>query len=163
LVACLVLALVPTLASCGDNGKARSVTRDTTASAGAKMTASAQPHTFIPPPADAIVTMRRFSPVSLMWQSVFVQPDGNGLLTSLIGETAGAPHRRFHLSARQLATLRRLITAAKPVKTGPSSRGDYLYTLHIAGEASVSFEGSMPTRLRQLVDFLSALMLTYCC
>jgi hypothetical protein len=168
---CLVLVIAPTLASCGGNGEARAVTRHRTApaevpsttSAQARTTASAQPHTFIPPPADAIVTMRRFSPVSLMWQVVFVEPDGNGLLTSLIGETAGAPHRRFHLSMGQLATLRRLIAAAKPVKPGPSKPGDYLYTLHLAGEAPISFEGPIPGRLHQLVNFLGALMLTYCC
>jgi hypothetical protein len=61
--------------------------------------ASERAHTFIPPPANAIVSMRRFSPVSPMWQTIFVQPDGHGLLTSRIGETGGAPHRPFQLSA----------------------------------------------------------------
>ena len=107
--------------------------------------------------------MRRFSPVSLMWQTVFVQPDGRGLLTSLIGETGGAPHRAFRLPASQLATLRRLIAGARSVKPRPSRPGDYLYTLHIPGEAQFSFEGPMPSRLSALINFLDGLTLTYCC
>jgi hypothetical protein len=162
---CLLAGLA--LVGCGANGKPRAVARTTTASVPTPVLptqpASARAHTFISPPADAIVTMRRFSPVSLMWQSIFVQPDGHGLLTSLIGETAGAPHRAFRLSASQLATLRRLIAAAKSVKPGPSKSGDYLYTLHIPGEAQFSFEGPMPRRLTALVNFLDGLTLTYCC
>lgn len=155
------------LAGCGTHTKSSTSARRTTAAtpttAASAHTASPQAHKFIPPPANAIVAMRRFSPVSLMWQTVFVQPDGHGLLTSLIGETGGAPHRPFQLSASQLAKLRRLIAAAKSVKPGPSKPGDYLYTLHIPGEAQISFEGPMPGRLRALVNFLDGLTLTYCC
>ena len=107
--------------------------------------------------------MRWFSPVSLMWQTIFVEPDGHGLLTSLVGETAGAPHRGFQLSAAQLARLRGLIASAKSVKPRPSKAGDYLYTLHIPGEAQMSFEGPMPRRLSALVDYLDGLTLAYCC
>jgi hypothetical protein len=107
--------------------------------------------------------MRRFSLVTLTWQTVFVEPHGHGLLTTLIGELAGAPHRPFQLSARQLATLRGVIAAAKSVKPGASKRGDYLYTLHIPGESAMSLEGPVPVRLRALIDFLSGLMFTYCC
>jgi hypothetical protein len=160
-LACLALV------SCGAKDQPRATVRSSTTAVPtpvlAAPPASAHAHTFIPPPANAIVTMRRFSPVSLMWQTIFVQPNGHGLLTSLIGETAGAPHRAFRLSASQLATLRRLIARAKSVKPGPSKPGDYLYTLHIPGEAQVSFEGPMPGRLRALVDFLDELTLTYCC
>jgi len=139
------------------------VTQTTTADATENTTAAVQAHKFIPPPANAIVSMRRFSPVSLMWQTVFVQPAGNGLLTTLIGEIGGAPHRAFRLTAGQLAILRRLIAAARSVKPGPSTAGPYLYSLHIAGEKPVSMEGPLPSRLNQLVNFLNDLMLTYCC
>ena len=49
------------------------------------------------------------------------------------------------------------------MKPGPSRSGDYLYTLHIPGEAPTSFEGPMPKRLGALVNFLDGLTLTYCC
>jgi hypothetical protein len=151
----LCLAVVPTLSSCGGNSQPRAVTRTATA--------SVQAHTFIPPPANAIVTMRRFSTKGLTWQSIYVQPDGKALLTSLIGETAGAPHRPFQLSADQLATLRRLITAARSARPGPSRPGLYQYSLHIAGERLMSLEGPMPRALAKLVNFLGHLMLIYCC
>jgi hypothetical protein len=160
-VVCVLVGLA--LASCGGTtAEPRTVARNTTSSAGTHTT-SARAHTFVPPPADAIVTMRRFSPVSLMWQTIFVRPDGHGLLTTLIGETAGAPHRPFQLTGNQLARLRRLIAAARSVKPGPSRPGDYLYTLHIPGEAPMSLEGPMPARLGALVSFLDGLTLTYCC
>jgi hypothetical protein len=155
------------LASCGANAQPHTVALSTTTAppvAGAPSSAaSKRAHTFIAPPADAIVTMRRFSPVSLMWQTIFVEPDGRGLLTSLIGETAGAPHRGFRLSPPQLARLRRLIAGARTVRPGPGKPGDYLYTLHIRGEAQLSFEGPMPRRLSALVDYLDGLTLAYCC
>lgn len=159
------------LAACGRSGKPQPAARSTTVTetqtiAGAETqntTARIQAHKFIPPPANAIVSMRRFSPVSLMWQTIFVRPDGNGLLTSLIGEIGGAPHKAFRLSAGQLATLRRLLAATRSVKPGPSRSGPYLYSLHIAGATPISVEGPMPMRLTQLVNFLNGLMLTYCC
>lgn len=166
-IACPVICLA--LASCGSTATPRTVTRVTNASDGpaaASVTArkaAARAHTFVPPPANAIVSMRRFSPESLMWQTVFVRPDGSGLLTSLIGETAGAPHRAFQLSAHQLATLRRLIAAARSSRAGPGRPGPYLYTLHLPGKATMSLEGPMPARLRALLDFLDGLTLTYCC
>ena len=166
-VACSVMCLA--LVSCGGAANSRSATRPTTAAAGpaaaslATRKAAVRAHTFIPPPANAIVSMRRFSPVSLMWQTVFVRPDGSGLLTSLIGETAGAPHRSFRLSSHQLATLRRLIATARSVKPGPSRPGPFLYTLHLPGEATMSLEGPMPKRIGALLNFLDGLTLTYCC
>jgi hypothetical protein len=159
---CLLIAL--TLASCGGSDKPPvQRAQTTTADATTTPTARAQAHTFVPPPANAIVYMRRFSPVSLMWQTIFVQPNGRGLLTSLIGETAGAPHRAFRLSASELVALRRLLAAARAVKPGPSKAGPYLYSLHIAGEAPFSMEGPIPTRLNHLVNYLGDLMLNYCC
>lgn len=155
LVPTVCLAVVLTLASCGGNGGPRSVARTATA--------SVQAHTYIPPPANAIVTMRRFSTIGMTWQSIYVQPDGNALLTSLIGETAGAPHRHFRLTAAQLATLRRLIAAARSVKPGPSRSGLYQYSLHIAREPLMSLEGSMPRPLAKLVNFLDGLILARCC
>lgn len=167
LLAALCLLAALGLAGCGAKAASRTVTRSSTAVVPTPVLptqpASAQAHKFIPPPADAIVTMRRFSPVSLTWQSVFVEPNGYGLLTSLIGETAGAPHRAFQLPATQLARLRRLIAGARSVRPGPSRAGDYLYTLHIHGEAQFSFEGPIPKRLAALVNFLDGLTLTYCC
>lgn len=107
--------------------------------------------------------MRRFSPVSEMWQSVFVRPDGSGVLTSLIGEIAGAPQRHFRLSSSRLERLRHLIATARDVRSRVSGPGDYVYSLHIGGEPPLSLEGKLPKRLSPLVAFLGKLMLTYCC
>lgn len=159
-IVCLSAGL--TLAGCGTTTKRQTATRRTTISAAPQIRA-ARAHTFIAPPANAIVSMRRFSPTSLMWQTIFVRPNGSGLLTTLIGEEAGAPHRPFHLSPRQLASLRRLIAAARPSKPGPSRPGPYLYTLHIPGKAAFSLEGPMPKPLHALVAFLDGLTLAYCC
>lgn len=159
-IACLLVGV--TLASCGATAHPRTVTRLTTTSASAR-TAAVRAHKFIPPPANAIVSMRRFSPQSLMWQTIFVRPDGSGLLTTLIGETAGAPHRAFQLSASQLATLRRLIAGARSARPGPGKPAAYFYTLRIPGKAQMGLEGPMPKRLGALVNFLDALTLTYCC
>jgi hypothetical protein len=160
MIACLFAGLA--LGGCGATAKRQTVTRSTTLSEAPQVRA-AHAHTFIAPPANAIVSMRRFSPTSLMWQTIFVRPNGSGLLTTLIGETAGAPHRPFQLSARQLASLRRLIAGARSSKPGPGRPGPYLYTLHIPGKATESLEGPMPKPLHALISFLDGLTLTYCC
>jgi hypothetical protein len=159
-IVCLSAALA--LSGCGGAAERQTVTRRNTISAAPQIRA-ARAHTFIAPPANAIVSMRRFSPTSLMWQTIFVRPNGSGLLTTLIGEEAGAPHRPFQLSARQLASLRRLVEAARSAKPGPSRPGPFLYTVHLPGEATFSLEGPMPKPLHALVAFLDGLTLTYCC
>jgi hypothetical protein len=160
LLVCLFAGLV--LGGCGGTTARQTVTRSMTISEAPQVRA-AHAHTFIAPPANALVSMRRFSPTSLMWQTVFVRPNGSGLLTTLIGETAGAPHRPFQLSPDQLASLRRLIAGARSSKPGPSKPGPYLYTLHIPGKATLSLEGPMPKPLHELISFLDRLTLTYCC
>lgn len=159
-VVCLLAGFF--LVGCGATARRPTVTRQTTISEAPQVRA-ARAHTFTPPPANAIVSMRRFSPTSLMWQTIFVRPNGTGLLTTLIGEEAGAPHRSFQLSPRQLTSLRRLIEAAGPAKPGPGKPGPYIYTLHFPGKPALSLEGPMPKPLGALVNFLDGLTLTYCC
>ena len=112
----------------------------------------------------AMVWMRQYSPLSLDWQAVAVSPTGKGELTTLIGEISGAERTSFKLPARQLASLRRLLAAARgdkpPAKLVASAEQ---YTLHIPGRGSEVVEGPAPGQLRRLIAFLSALMTTYCC
>jgi hypothetical protein len=70
-----VLVLLVALGGCGSKSRSHAATTSTTTAAG---TARPRAGTFIRIPADAIVSMRRFSPKSLMWQTVFVRPDGTG-------------------------------------------------------------------------------------
>ena len=98
-----------------------------------------------------------------MWQNVVVRRDGSGILTTLIGEIAGALQKGFRLSPSQLAHLRHLIVQAEPVTPPDTAAANYLYTLHIGGRPSEKIQGPMPRALAQLVTFLSNLMLTYCC
>jgi hypothetical protein len=112
----------------------------------------------------ALVTMRQYSPESLLWQTVSVRADGSALLTTLIGEISGAIRKPFQLSPDQAARLRRLVTAARPVArpvSGEPRAG--LYTLHISGMPSANIQGRMPKPLGGLVRFLSGLMLAHCC
>ncbi len=112
----------------------------------------------------ALVTMRQYSPESLLWQTVSVRADGSALLTTLIGEISGAIRKPFRLPPDQTARLRRLVAAARPVAR-PAS-GDpraELYTLHISGMPSANIQGRMPKPLAALVHFLSGLMLSQCC
>lgn len=122
-----------------------------------------QQRSYIKPPADAVVTLRRFTPVSLMWQSVFVRPDRSGVLTSLIGEVGGAPQRKFRLSSSQFGRLSHLVAVARHVQHGVSGSGDYIYYLRIGREPLRSFQGKIPVQVRPLFSFLGGLMLTYCC
>ena len=115
-------------------------------------------------PGHPLVRMRVYSPESLMWQTVWVQRDGAGVLTTLIGEQVGARQRPFQLPLRQTALLRRLVAAARGV--APPRHPDpkaTLYTLTISGEPSENVQGSMAKPLAGLVNFLSGLTLTYCC
>ncbi len=112
----------------------------------------------------ALVTMRQYSPESLMWQTVSVNADGGALLTTLIGEISGAIRKSFRLPPGQAAVLRRLVAAARRAATPADSdpRAE-LYTLHISGRPAANIQGRMPKPLAALVRFLSALMLTHCC
>lgn len=107
--------------------------------------------------------MRRLSPKSLMWQTVFVRRDRTGVLISLIGEISGAPQRSFRLGDAQFGELSHLVAAARAVKVRSSGAGDYLYTLRIGGQPAANLEGRMPPRLAALVAYLGGLMSTYCC
>lgn len=87
------------------------------------------------------------------------------MLTTLIGEISGARRTWFQLSAPQTARLRRLVAAARsmpPSRPGIAPRAE-LYTLHISGERSENIQGPMARPLASLVNYLSGLMLTYCC
>jgi len=99
-----------------------------------------------------------------MWQTVWVKSDGSGVLTTLIGEQVGARQRPFRLPAGQAGLLRRLVTAARgvppPRHTDPKAT---LYTLAISGKPSENVQGAMAAPLAALVNFLSGLMLNYCC
>jgi hypothetical protein len=98
-----------------------------------------------------------------MWQSIFIRRDGTGVLTSLVGEISGAPQRPFRLPRGQFVKLRRLIAGARTARRGANRPGDYIYSLHIAGQPPLGLEGPMPRQLSSLVGFLGNLMLSYCC
>jgi hypothetical protein len=111
-----------------------------------------------------LVTLRQYSPESLLWQVVAVQANGRGVLTTLIGEITGAVRTSFQLPAPQVAVLRRLVAGARSVRPPPRSDPHAVfYTLHISGGTAANIQGRMPKRLAALVHFLSALMQTYCC
>jgi hypothetical protein len=113
---------------------------------------------------DALVTMREYSPESLLWQTVSVNANGAAVLTTLIGEQTGATQKSFQLSARQAAALRRLVAGARTVRPPrPNDPRATLYTLHIAGLPAENLEGRTPPRLTALATFLANLMLTECC
>lgn len=113
---------------------------------------------------DALVTMREYSPESLLWQTVSVSSNGAAVLTTLIGEQTGATQKPFRLSPRQAATLRRLVAGARTVTPPrPSDPHAVLYTLHIAGLPAENLQGRTPQALTALTDFLSDLMLSQCC
>lgn len=127
-------------------------------------TASRAATAFVTQPRRAIVSMRAYSPESLMWQTVSLSADGSGILTTLIGEISGAERRSFRLPARQASTLRRLVTRARPVPqpTAHDPRAE-LYSVRIAGAPSKTVQGRARAQLEALVRFLSGLMQTYCC
>lgn len=100
----LVIALMLlVLTACGSNVRVRIPERHARSSA---------PTAYGVPPA-ALVTMRQFSPESLLWQTVSLQTSGRGLLTTLIGEISGAVQKPFRLTGRQVTALRRLVTGAR--------------------------------------------------
>jgi hypothetical protein len=150
------LLLVVAITACGSNGRTSSQQTTTRASSQGAVSYSVE--------RGALVTMRQYSPESLLWQTVLVRADGSALLTTLIGEISGAIRKPFQLSPDQAARLRRLVTAARPVARPVSGepRAE-LYTLHISGMPSANIQGRMPKPLGGLVRFLSGLMLAHCC
>jgi hypothetical protein len=112
----------------------------------------------------ALVWMRQYSTESLLWQTVSISPTGSGELTTLIGEIAGAKRTSFKLPASGMASLRRLLAAARGVKP-PATHvlTAELYSLHVAHLPSEAIQGPAPPQLRRLIVFLSALMTNYCC
>jgi hypothetical protein len=110
-----------------------------------------------------MVTMRALAK-SMLWQTVFVRRDGQGMLTTLIGEVGGALQKPFQLSAGQLVKLRGLIAQARPIPPPKNyAIGPDLYTLHVSGQPAENLSGQLPRPLAALVQFLGNLMLTYCC
>jgi len=148
--------------ACGGSG--RPATRSTTSPATTRRPAR---NTAFLRPASALVSMRQYSPQSLIWQTVWVNATGAGVVTTLVGETVGATQKRFQLSVAQAAHLRQLVAAARaaqPPAAGGSPTGPgYIYTLHIAGRPTLNIQGATAEPLSALVDFLNGLMLTYCC
>jgi hypothetical protein len=69
---------------------------------------------------------------------------------ALIGEIAGAKRTSFKLPARDLASLRRLLAAARGVKA-PAKHvlTAELYSLHIARLPSEAIQGPAPARQQQ--------------
>jgi hypothetical protein len=125
------IALVLAVAACG-SASTQSHTRMTTIVRAAPTTRHKA--VFLRPPADTIVQMRQLAR-SLLWQTVFVRRNGQGVLTSLMGEIGGAPQRSFRLPPDQLAKLRRLIAAARTIPPpADETMGAELYTLHIPGD-----------------------------
>jgi hypothetical protein len=158
------IAFVIAIALVGCGGAHHS-SRANVPAAGAQTTPAT---THIPPAlptSGVLVAMRRFSPKSLLWQTVVVRPDGTGAVTGLIGESAGATQKSFRLSGSHLATLRRLIAAASHARSGQAGRGrpEYIYTLNVPGRKSRSAGGSMSMPLAQVVNFLNRLISRYCC
>ncbi|HEX4010110.1 MAG TPA: hypothetical protein VHX62_08885 [Solirubrobacteraceae bacterium] len=112
----------------------------------------------------SLVWMRQYSPESLMWQTVSVFSTGRAELTTLIGEIAGAERRPFRISPRQVTRLRRLLAVSRAAKIPVQhDLRATLYTLHVSGRTSVILQGTIPTRMKPLVGFLTGLMSAYCC
>ena len=156
----LLVASVAVLAGCGGSapGHTRTATTSTSATTTTAQTADYEIES------SALVTMRQFSPESLLWQTVSLSPSGRGVLTTLIGEVSGAIRKPFRLPARQARILRQLVALARTVK--PPAQSDpraELYTLYITGQPSANIEGRAPKRLTSLIHFLAGLMMTYCC
>ena len=108
--------------------------------------------------------MRQFSPQSLLWQAISIQPDGHVLLTTIIGEIAGAQRRRLTLPPSQTAKLRRLVAAARRVAPPrPHNPQAQLYTLTLPGLPAESLQGTTPPALTALTGYLSGLMFNDCC
>lgn len=150
------LPFVIAITACGSNGHGSTQQTTTRASSQTAVSYSVE--------RGALVTMREYSPESLLWQTVSVRADGSALLTTLIGEISGAIRKPFQLPPDQTARLRRLVAAARPVAR-PAS-GDpraQLYTLHISGMPSANIQGRTPKPLAALISFLSDLMLAHCC
>ena len=125
------------------------------------MSASDPTFTYLP---GALVTMRQFSPQSLLWQTISVQPSGHAQLTTLIGEIAGAVRKRFVLPAAQAAKVRQLVRAARTVAPPrPHDPQAQLYTLTLPGLPAESLQGTTPPALTALTGYLSGLMFNYCC
>jgi hypothetical protein len=150
------LLLLAVLTGCGSGRHATAHKTTARASSARHVAFSVQP--------PALVTLRQYSPESLLWQVVSVKAGGKGVLTTLIGEITGAVRKSFQLPAPQAAVLRRLVADARSVRPPPrSDPRAVFYTLHISGGAAANIQGRMPRRLAALVHFLSGLMLTYCC
>jgi hypothetical protein len=152
-----VLASILLVAGCGGSSGRRTRTASTTAVTDTQTAGYAVERS-------ALVTMRQFSPESLLWQEVSLAPDGAGVLTTLIGEVSGATRKDFRLPARQGALMRRLVararTVAPPARSNPRAE---LYTLYITGEPSANIQGPARKPLAALIDYLSSLMMNYCC
>ncbi len=153
----------PLTASTGSS--ATTASRAATVSARASVTAHAAAtnpaYSYLP---GALVTMRQFSPQSLLWQTISIQPNGRGLLTTLIGEISGAVRRHFELSAAQKVTVSRLaVTAARVAPSTSHDPRAELYTLTLRGRPAENLQGEMPPALSALTRYLSGLMTSYCC
>lgn len=163
----MLAGLVPVLAILGCGGGVRPSdhvpTRMSTAGA-TTGTSTTGAVAFAAPPA-ALVTMRQYSPESLLWQTVSVKANGAAVLTTLIGEQVGAIRKSFQLPAPEAARLRRLVAGARSVRPPPPGIAprDVLYTLHISRGPAENIQGPMHGRLAALVHLLSGLMFTYCC
>lgn len=159
----LALAVAGVVSGCGGSSgtSTHTVTRATVAPKRAARSPKLRDYSFR---TDALVTMRQYSPESLLWQSVSINAQGAAVLTTLIGEETGALRKDFQLPAGQAASLRRLVAGARTVRAPrPNDPHATLYTLHIAGEPAANLQGHTPAPLTALVTFLSNLMLHYCC
>jgi hypothetical protein len=165
---CILALFALALAGCGSSSRSAASHTVSSPTAGVPAEAHAGKHdvsdTRFLNPGRPLVRMRSYSPESLMWQTVWVTRDGSGVLTTLIGEQVGARQRPFHLSAAQAQLLRRLVGAARGVSPPrhPNPKAT-LYTLAISGKPSENVQGAMARPLAALVNFLSGLMLDYCC
>jgi hypothetical protein len=150
------------LAGCG--GSTRSPTRTVAPPSERPSPTAVRRAKFINTPPDALVSMRRFSPKSLMWQTVFVRTNGTGVLTSLIGEIGGVPQVPFRLPAAQLHKLKRLIARSRPGNyVGSNGQPDYTYALRILRHPPEGITGPVPRSVAPLVALLGGLMFKYCC
>jgi hypothetical protein len=120
-------------------------------------------HPFVNAPADALVQLKQ-EPPGMVWQSIFVRPNGTGIVTTLVGEIVGAHQDPFRLSAAQFATLKRLIAATRTSarKSPAVNHTGYLFLLQLHGRSPSSFDGDTPTRYGALVRFLAGVMYVHC-
>lgn len=112
--------------------------------------------------APELISMRRIDGAT--WQTVVIHTDGTGDVGIFIGEWTGFKHKRFRLSAGELARLDRLVTVARrtPEKAyygmpAPST----VYIIYVQRHILQVGKGHEPHQLTPLTGMLGGLIDQY--